>query len=466
MNTSTIAAIATPIGRGGIGIIKISGDKALSIAGALFRPSACANDSKELSQDLFKSHRIYHGHIIDNRDGQIVDEVLLSVMRSPRSYTREDVVEINAHAGIIVQRKILELVIDQGARLAEPGEFTKRGFLNGRIDLTQAEGIIDIINARTEKALEIANRQVKGGLGERIAKIRAALVEIVAELEAGIDFPDDMSENPFTGDIGKRLRRSVLKPLGVLLAKFEKARYYREGVTVAVVGRPNVGKSSLVNRLLQKDRVIVTPISGTTRDIIEEPLDINGIPVMIADTAGLQKTEDPVEAIGMEKTRGCIRASDIVFFLIDAGNPLSEEDFQIFDLIQDKASILVVNKIDLLNGEMKFSIPGSWKIPSVMISALYDQGIEPLKAQFSEIFIHTEEEPDSEQMIPNLRHKYSLELALQAVESGFKAITGGLSEELIVIDLKQGIRAVDEITGTVPNKTVLDEIFSRFCIGK
>lgn len=467
MNASTITAIATPSGKGGIGIIKISGKEALSIATALFRKRGRAADSKVPSADLLETHKIYYGHIIDAEGGQIVDEVLLSVMKAPRSYTREDVVEINAHGGFVVQQKILELVISKGARLAEPGEFTKRAFLNGRIDLTQAEGVIDIINARTDKALEIAIEQVKGGLGERITSVRDSLVGIVAEIEAGIDFPDDVGETGLAESLRKQLKRKVLNPLGVLLSQYRATHFYREGVKLAVVGRPNVGKSSLVNRLLQKERVIVTPIPGTTRDVIEESLDIHGIPVTVTDTAGLHLTEDPIETIGIGKTQECIRNADLVFFLVDAGTTLSGEDFEIYNTIEKKPAILVINKMDLLSEEKCFPIPELWKIPTVMISALYGQGIDTLKERFADTFMGNGERTDSDRMVPNLRHKISLERGFEAVESGIKAVSANLPEELIAIDLKEGIDALGEITGQSLNKeNILDEIFSRFCIGK
>jgi len=466
MNASTITAIATPSGKGGIGIIKISGKEALPIAAALFRKPGCVRDSNAPSADLFETHKIYYGHIVDSGGGEVVDEVLLSVMKAPRSYTREDVVEINAHAGFAVQRKILELVISKGARLAEPGEFTKRAFLNGRIDLTQAEGVIDIINARTDTALAIANAQVKGGLGERITSVRDALVGIVAEIEAGIDFPDDVGETVLTDNLRQQLKKEVLNPLAVLLSHYRAAHFYRDGVKLAVVGRPNVGKSSLVNRLLQKDRVIVTPIPGTTRDVIEESLDIHGIPVTVTDTAGLHLTEDPIETIGIEKTRECIRDADLVFFLVDAGARLTREDFEIYNTIQGKSAILVINKKDLLTEKKGFSIPKSWRLPSVMTSALYGQGVDSLKDRFADTFMRNGERPDSDRIVPNLRHKISIERGFEAVESGFKAVAASLPEELIAIDLKEGIDALGEINGQSVKEKILDEIFSRFCIGK
>lgn len=466
MNSSTIAAIATPSGKGGIGIIKISGPEALPIAASVFRKSGASSASAGPPRDRFESHRIYHGHVVDPESGQIIDEVILSVMQAPRSYTREDVVEINAHAGYLVLTAILELVLSRGARLAEPGEFTKRAFLNGRIDLTRAEGVIDIINARTEKSLQIASAQVKGGLGKTIESIREALLGVVAEIEAEIDFPEEVGEVASTESSRLTLEKAVLAPLIGLLHQYRGGHFYRDGVKLAVVGRPNVGKSSLVNRLIQKDRIIVTPVPGTTRDLIEETLDIHGIPVMIIDTAGLHSTDDPVEVIGIQKTQACIQDADLVFFLVDAGAPLTHEDFEIYHRLEGKSAILIINKMDLLPQCNSFRIPTGWKIPSVMTSALYNEGIETLKALFAQTFVRNGGGPEQHRAVPNLRHKISLERGVRAVESALKGLEEGLPDELVAIDLKQGVDALDEITGQGVQPTILDEIFSRFCIGK
>jgi len=466
MKASTIAAIATPYGRGGIGIVKISGPEALPIAASVFRKSGNSVASENSSPDSFESHKIYHGHIVDRISGQIVDEVILSVMKAPRSYTREDVVEINAHSGYMVLDAILELVFSHGARLAEPGEFTKRAFLNGRIDLTRAEGVVDIINARTERALQMANAQLKGGLGNTIESIRSALLVIVAEIEAKIDFPEDVDGITCTKSVNEKLEQEVLVPLQRLLKQHRAGHFYRDGVKLAVIGRPNVGKSSLVNRLLRKDRVIVSPVPGTTRDLIEESLDIHGIPVVIADTAGIHRTNDPVEAIGIYKTEDCILDADFVLFMVDAGVPLCNEDYSIYRTLEEKPAILVINKIDLLEDSERFHIPKTWTIPIVMTSALYNQGIDALQSLFAKTVIQNDEGRDQNASVPNLRHKLSLERSVRAIGSALIGLGEAIPEELIAIDLKLAVDALDEITGKEVRPTILDEIFSRFCIGK
>jgi tRNA modification GTPase len=307
MEYDTIAAIATPIGSGGIGIIKISGQDAFSIAEAIFqrsRPSwGVGRPEGEALIFPLKSHRLYHGYIVNPETGKVLDEVLLSAMKGPRTYTREDVIEINTHSGYIVMASILDLVLQKGARLADPGEFTKRAYLSGRIDLTQAEAVIDIINSRTEKSLEIATSQIKGDLKNRIEFMRHSLIDILTQVEAAIDFPEDVGDLIDVESVNQILNKAVIDELSDMVAQYENAHFLRDGLKMIVVGRPNVGKSSLMNRLIKNDRVIVTPIPGTTRDLIEETLNIRGIPVIIADSAGLHETKDPVEVIGIEKTK-------------------------------------------------------------------------------------------------------------------------------------------------------------------
>ena len=375
MEYDTIAAIATPIGSGGIGIIKISGKDAFSIAEAIFQRShpswgAGRPEGEALSFPL-KSHRLYHGYIVNPETGRVLDEVLLSAMKGPRTYTREDVIEINTHSGYIVMASILDLVLQKGARFADPGEFTKRAYLNGRIDLTQAEAVIDIINSRTEKSLEIATSQIKGDLKNRIEFMRHSLIDILTQVEAAIDFPEDVGDLIDVESVNQILDKSVIDELSDMVAQYENAHFLRDGLKMIVVGRPNVGKSSLMNRLIKNDRVIVTPIPGTTRDLIEETLNIRGIPVIIADSAGLHETKDPIEVIGIEKTKEYIHTSDLILFMIDASDPFTIEDNRIYQMIGDKRLILVINKIDLVEEGFKPELPEAWdKIPSVKISAL------------------------------------------------------------------------------------------------
>lgn len=471
MECDTIAAIATPTGSGGIGIIKISGKDAFSIAEAIFQRShaSCGEGSPECDALSFplKSHRLYHGHIVHPETGKVLDEVLLSAMKAPRTYTKEDVIEINTHSGYIVMASILDLVLQQGARLADPGEFTKRAYLSGRIDLTQAEAVIDIINSRTEKSLEIATSQIKGGLKNRIEYIRNSLVDILTQMEAAIDFPEDVGDVVDVESVSQILDKAVMDELSDLVAQYENAHFLRDGLKMIVVGRPNVGKSSLMNRLIQDDRVIVTPIPGTTRDVIEETLNIRGIPVIIADSAGLHETKDPVEVIGIEKTQAYIDASDLILFMIDASDPFNREDQKIYQKIDDKQLILVINKIDLAKDDFKPEIPGAWdKIPNIKISALYGNGLSSLKDLIAKFAIGDHHLEVQNAIIPNLRHKIAIEKSLEFVVSASEEIRKGTSFELIAIDIKETLDSLGEIIGAVAKEDVIDKIFNRFCIGK
>ena len=471
MEYDTIAAIATPIGSGGIGIIKISGQDAFSIAEAIFQRShpswgADRPEGEALSFPL-KSHRLYHGYIVNPETGRVLDEVLLSAMKAPRTYTREDVIEINTHSGYILMASILDLVLQKGARLADPGEFTKRAYLSGRIDLTQAEAVIDIINSRTEKSLEIATSQIKGDLKNRIEFMRHSLIDILIQVEAAIDFPEDVGDLIDVESVKQILDKSVIDELSDMVARYENAHFLRDGLKMIVVGRPNVGKSSLMNRLIKNDRVIVTPIPGTTRDLIEETLNIRGIPVILADSAGLHETKDPVEVIGIEKTKGYIHTSDLILFMIDANDPFTIEDNIIYQTIGDKRLILVINKIDLVEDGFKTEIPETWdKIPSVEISALYGNGLSSLKDLIAKIVLGDHHLDVQSTIIPNLRQKIALEKSLELAVSASEEIRNGTSFDLIAIDIKETLDNLGEIIGADAKEDVIDQIFKRFCIGK
>jgi len=471
MDNPTIAAVATPIGRGGIGIIKISGEKALRIAATIFKRSSFASnhnaDTCDLSFARFKSHRLYHGYVVDPGNGRRLDEVLLAIMKAPRSYTREDVVEIQAHSGPVVLSSILELVLKNGARLAEPGEFTKRAYINGRIDLTQAEAVVDIINARTNKALEIATTQLKGDMRMSVETIRDLLSDIFAGINAAIDFPDDVTEIVDIDTATKTLHDKVIARLKELIERYENAHVLRDGLKLVVVGRPNVGKSSLMNRMLQKERVIVASMPGTTRDFIEEPLGIRGIPVIITDTAGLHETDDPVEVIGIKKTYEHTDLSDLVLFMLDAGCRITEEDYKIYERISDRKLIIVINKSDLVDDGHRLDMPDSWiNIPQVKISALYGQGLDRLKDLIAKISLSEHGFDAEHTIVPNLRHKIALEKSLQAALSAVEGLRIRTPFEMISIDIKESVDSLKEITGVIANEDMLDRIFSRFCIGK
>lgn len=475
MNNSTIAAVATPDGPGGIGIIKISGPRAVSIAKAIFTHAESNSKSlpgnypspENICGGCFQSHKLYLGYIIDPENRRTVDEVLLCTMKAPRSYTKEDVVEINAHGGQVAVNAILELVLKQGARIAEPGEFTKRAFLNGRIDLTQAEAVIDIINARTEKSLRVAASQVTGQLKTTVEKIRERLVEFLIRVEADIDFPEDVSDMLDSKRAARDIEERVIQTLKTLIQCYQEGHLLREGLKVTVAGRPNVGKSSLLNRLIHKDRAIVTAVPGTTRDTIEETLNIRGFPVIIADTAGMHETKDPIETLGIKKTIEKIQSSDMVIFMVEANRSLTEDDHRIFQKVKSKPIIIAMNKIDLVKGQGLAVLPDSWrKNDCVEISALYDRGIEQLKEKI--IFTgFGKRRIDSEPgVLPNLRHKLLLEDSLRETEIIIRELGNNTPMELIAIHLQDAIDFLGQILGTNVRLDILDQIFSRFCIGK
>ena len=470
MDTDTIAAIATPFGSGGIGIIKISGEKALTIAESIFQRSLHPpSDSQEtgIKFSSLISHRLYHGHIIDPENQKILDETLLSVMFAPHTYTKEDVVEINTHSGRVVLASILELVLRNGARLAAPGEFTKRAFLNGRIDLTQAEAVIDIINSKTDKALEIATSQIKGQLKNRIESIRNSLLHTLTEIEAALDFPEDVGDILNYDGVITVLKTQAIDRLQKLVDQYESGKIIRDGLKMVIVGRPNVGKSSLMNRLIQEDRAIVTPVPGTTRDLIEETLNIRGIPVVLADTAGLHETDDPVEVIGINKTRKYIDDSDLILFMVDAKEQLTDEDYKIYHSINNNRMILVVNKSDLVADNFELTTPGSWKtFPNIKISALYGNGLSMLRDLIFKISTGDDQIEISNTIIPNLRHKIALDHSLRLVIGAIDKIREETPFELIAIDIQEAMDRLGEIIGITLKEDIINQIFSRFCIGK
>jgi len=471
----TIAAIATPVGRGGIGIVKISGNDAFALVQAIFRPLKKDRDTnvgksrqeKGRRPFEFETHRLYYGHIIDPDGGLPLDEVLLSAMKAPHTYTREDVVEINAHGGAVVLHAILRLVLSKGARLAEPGEFTRRAFLNGRIDLTQAEAVIDVINARTQKNLELAAAQMTGKLRDHVVQARSRLIDILTHVEAAIDFPEEVEDFISPENTVKALQKDVLAPLNGLIRNYIDAHVFRDGISVAVVGRPNVGKSSLLNQLVEKDRAIVTDMPGTTRDIIEEILNLQGIPVVISDTAGVHPTENPIEKIGIEKTLTHVNGSDLVLFMIEANCPLDPDDHLIYEKINSKRIIMVLNKIDLIQKDSETTLPDNWRFDDqVRISALYDRGIDQLKDKIIKMAGGQDPIDLKTVIVPNLRHKLLLETSLAAAEALIEQLQNGTSSDLLAVHLQEAINALGVISGDNVKVDVLDQIFSRFCVGK
>jgi tRNA modification GTPase len=467
MGTSTIAGIATPAGAGGISIIKMSGPYAISIASKLFRSCATSVHGQK-AVDQFQSHRLYYGHLVDPQSGNQIDEILLSVMRAPHSYTCEDVVEINSHGSPAAVQAILELVLGSGACLAEPGEFTRRAFLNGRIDLTQAEAVNDLIHARSNRALEVFSAQLNGALGREIRSIRHNCLEILVRVEAEIDFPEDMEECVNGETLSRELRDLVLAPIRRLLALYSSSRAIRDGLTIAIVGRPNVGKSSLMNNLLGHERAIVTEFPGTTRDAIEDILLISGVPVSLWDTAGLQETEDPVESVGIQKTWERIEHADVILFVLEAHKPLFEEDVLIFSNIRSKPIVCVFNKIDLVvDGKPQCALPSEWTpMRLASVSALERKGLEELREMIIQSVWSEAGIKGADKILPNLRQKLVLEHCAEAIETAASCFENDQLLELSAIHLKEALGFLDEVLGLRVKDDILESIFNRFCIGK
>ncbi|PNT90833.1 tRNA uridine-5-carboxymethylaminomethyl(34) synthesis GTPase MnmE [Clostridium thermosuccinogenes] len=457
-NDDTIAAISTPQGTGGIGIIRISGSRAFEIAGRIF--------SGKKAFDELKSHTISYGKIIDPSSSETIDEVLVSKMNKPNTFTREDVVEINCHGGLVVLKRVLELVIREGARLAEPGEFTKRAFLNGRIDLSQAEAVIDIINSKTLQSSRAAMDQLEGKLSRQLKKVRDHLIELLAHMEVNFDYPEyDVEE--ITGRKVYDEAGQIRDLLEGIMNSFEKGRILREGISAVIVGRPNVGKSSLLNELSGKSRAIVTDIPGTTRDIIEEYVNINGIPVKMIDTAGIRETDDVVEKIGVERAQNAIENSDLVIVMIDAGVGISEEDMEILEKVKGKKTIVLINKVDLAGKQEVDAIADKLAgFRVIRISVKNEKGIDDLEKEITDLFMKGGISLNSEVIITNIRHKDLIAKAIQSIDEARGSYENGMPLDLIAIDIKNAAEFIGQITGESVSDDVIHEIFKNFCLGK
>jgi tRNA modification GTPase len=457
----TIVAISTPIGEGGIGIVRMTGPNAADILLRVFVPG-----SKRRALSL-RPRTLHYGHIVDPASGELVDEVLVAHMPGPRTYTCQDVVEINGHGGIVALRRVLALCLRQGARLAEPGEFTARAFLNGRLDLAQAEAVLDVVQAKTEKSLQAAVGQLSGRLSDRVRAVRAALLDALAYLEASIDFEED--EIP-ERDIGPVLGQAR-SDLAQLLVDADRGIIYRQGVRVAIIGRPNVGKSSLLNQLLRTSRAIVTDIPGTTRDTLEETLNLQGVPVVLVDTAGITaETEDPIERLGIERSRAAVAQADLALLMIDVSQSLTDADHAIAALVAGKPALVVLNKIDLLGREpsqrqtLHCSLLDS--CPCVSISALTGEGLEELEEAIAETVFSGQVMVSDAPVVTNPRHKEALSQALEHVSAAYTAHHQNLVADLVSIDLTSAINALGEITGQTASDDLVETIFGNFCVGK
>ncbi len=463
MRASTIAAIATPPGSGGIGIIKVSGPQAVAIASALFRRAGTAKGRSE-----YRSHRLYHGTIVDPRTNETVDEVLLSVMRAPHSYTREDVVEINSHSGGLLLQRILKLVLEQGARMAEPGEFTLRAFTSGRIDLTQAEAVADLINARSESALKVAAAQLGGEMGRQIGELRDSVVRALSMMYACMDFGDENGLDDSMQEGLLLLRETVMPTLEELIRRYEERRYLRSGIRVVIAGRPNVGKSTLMNRLVGHDRAIVTAVPGTTRDIIDHQFVLKGVCVILVDTAGIRQSDDPVERIGIQRAREAVREADLVLALFDASQAVSEEDMELVEMVRSSGpAIMVFNKSDLApSGAVEKIGKAAPRLRRVAVSALYGKGLEELRDAILQAVVGDHDLKSENKLIPNQRQAEALKATRKAIDRVLAGVAETQWIETIVQDLEQALERLGEITGKVRCEDVIDQIFRHFCIGK
>lgn len=460
MLNDTIVAISTPLASAGIGIIRISGDEALTIISKLFKPK------KSLDYGNLTSHTLHYGHIHDPEYDRTLDEVLVSFMLAPNTYTREDVVEINAHGGLVVLQSILSLVLRSGARIAEPGEFTKRAFLNGRIDLSQAEAVMDIIHSKTELALQASVNQLSGTIKNEIEKLKKHLIETIAHIEAAIDYPeydiDALSPDQVTETM-TGIKGSIQK----LVDSYDNGRIIREGIKTVIVGRPNVGKSSLLNALLKEQRAIVTDIPGTTRDSLEEYMNVHGIPLKLIDTAGIRMTDDVVEKIGVDRSKSLMSEADLVLFVVDSSQPLTEEDDEIMDLIGNQKVIILMNKSDLDIQVKKEHLKEHLREMTIIeTSATQYEGLDRLEEEIKSMFMVGHIALDNETVIHNVRHKQSLEKAVDSLAKVIDAIKMGMPEDLYAIDLHNAYEQLSEITGDVVTDDIIKQIFSQFCLGK
>jgi tRNA modification GTPase len=456
--SDTIAAISTGVGESGIGIIKLSGPKAVGIAERIFR----AKNKIKIKQ--MGSFTMSYGLIVD-KNGQVIDEVIISFMKKPRSYTREDVVEINCHGGLTAVKKVMEMCIENGARCAEPGEFTKRAFLNGRIDLTQAEAIIEIVRAKTDESLKIAAKNLKGAVKNKIENLKKAVLDVIVELEASIDFiEEDLEITPYE-ELAKKVK-NINDEIEILIEDEKRGEIIKNGFKVAIVGKPNVGKSSLLNALARKERAIVTHIPGTTRDAIEEILYVEGMPLRIIDTAGIRKARNIIEKIGVEKSFNHIEDSDLILMVIDASNELEERDYDIVKKIENKKIIVCLNKIDLKKVANLNSLSNKNIEAIVEISAKKSIGIEKLEKIIKKTAMGEDSFLLENKIIVNQRQKEILTEAKTAIKNALKAMKEKMSEEFPVSDLRVSYNLLCDITGKAGNEDIMNEIFSKFCIGK
>ncbi|MFG6118663.1 tRNA uridine-5-carboxymethylaminomethyl(34) synthesis GTPase MnmE [Thalassobacillus sp. B23F22_16] len=458
METDTITAISTPMGEGAIAIVRLSGPDALSISNDLFQ-------GKDLTK--VESHTMHYGKIIDPETGEVAEEVMVSIMRAPKTFTREDVVEINCHGGLVSVNRVLEIVLTKGARLAEPGEFTKRAFLNGRIDLSQAEAVMDLIRAKTDRALNVALKQMDGRLSKLIQSLRQQLLETLAHVEVNIDYPEYDDVEEMSHNLMEEKTQEVLLEVKKLLQTAQQGKILREGLATAIIGRPNVGKSSLMNALVHENKAIVTEIPGTTRDVIEEYVNVRGVPLRLVDTAGIRETEDIVERIGVEKSRQVLKEADLILLVLNYGDELTEEDEKLFEAVRDLDVIVIVNKTDL---EQRLDMDKVQQLaqehPVITTALLHEKGIDELEQAISQVFFEGELDTGDMTYVSNVRHVQLLKQARQALEDALNGMEMGMPIDVVQIDVTRTWEILGEIVGDTVHESLIDQLFSQFCLGK
>lgn len=459
MDLDTITSISTPMGEGAIGIVRLSGPQAVEIADKLYKGKHLLND--------VPSHTINYGHIIDPESKEVVEEVMVSVLRAPKTFTREDIIEINCHGGILTINRVLELTMTYGARMAEPGEFTKRAFLNGRIDLSQAEAVMDFIRSKTDRASKVAMNQIEGRLSDLIKKQRQSILEILAQVEVNIDYPEYDDVEDATTEFLLEQSKEIKQEINRLLDTGAQGKIMREGLSTVIVGKPNVGKSSMLNNLIQDNKAIVTEVAGTTRDVLEEYVNVRGVPLRLVDTAGIRETEDIVEKIGVERSRKALSQADSILFVLNNNEALTQEDYTLYEVVKNEDVIVIVNKMDLEQNidinEVKDMIGDT---PLIQTSMLKQEGIDELEIQIRDLFFGGEVQNQDMTYVSNSRHISLLKQARQTIQDAIDAAESGVPMDMVQIDLTRTWEILGEIIGETASDELIDQLFSQFCLGK
>lgn len=459
MDFDTITSISTPMGEGAIGIVRLSGPEAVEIGDKLYK-------GKKKLKDV-PSHTINYGHIIDPETDEVVEEVMISVLRAPKTFTREDIIEINCHGGILTINRILELTMTHGARMAEPGEYTKRAFLNGRIDLSQAEAVMDFIRSKTDRASKVAMNQIEGRLSDLIKRQRQSILEILAQVEVNIDYPEYDDVEDATTEFLLAQSKKIKNEIDQLLETGTQGKIMREGLSTVIVGKPNVGKSSMLNNLIQDNKAIVTEVAGTTRDVLEEYVNVRGVPLRLVDTAGIRDTEDIVEKIGVERSRKALSEADLILFVLNNNESLTEEDRTLYEVIKNEDAIVIVNKTDLERQldieEVKTMIGDT---PIIQTSMLKQEGIDELELQIRDLFFGGEVQNQDMTYVSNSRHISLLKQARQTIQDAIDAAEAGIPMDMVQIDLTRTWELLGEIIGESASDELINQLFSQFCLGK